>query len=219
MGVVETKEVMSLKLLNPNAEIARSVQALATNIGAAKGLQNVLKSNLGPRGTIKMLVNGGGGIKLTKDGNVLLHEMQIQHPTASLIARAATAQDDITGDGTTSNVLIIGEALKQCERFLSEGVHPRILADRFELAKNEALKSLNRLRLEKPTPDKELLLNVARTSLRTKVEHSVADHLAEIVVDALLCIRKDDKPIDLFMVEIMTMTHRTTSETRLIRGL
>jgi T-complex protein 1 subunit zeta len=48
---------------------------------------------------------------------VLLHEMQIQHPTASLIARAATAQDDITGDGTTSNVLIIGELLKQAERY------------------------------------------------------------------------------------------------------
>jgi len=50
----------------------------------------------GPRGTLKMLVGGAGQIKITKDGNVLLHEMQIQHPTASLIARTATAQDDIT---------------------------------------------------------------------------------------------------------------------------
>lgn len=62
------------------------------NIAAATGLQNVLKSNLGPRGTLKMLVGGAGQIKLTKDGNVLLHEMQIQHPTAALIARTATAQ-------------------------------------------------------------------------------------------------------------------------------
>lgn len=31
-----------------------------------------------------------------QDGQVLLHEMQIQHPTAALIARTATAQDDIT---------------------------------------------------------------------------------------------------------------------------
>ena len=35
-------------------------------------------------------------MKLTKDGNVLLHEMQIQHPTAVMIARSATAQDDVT---------------------------------------------------------------------------------------------------------------------------
>jgi len=45
---------------------------------------------------------------------------QIQHPTASLIARVATAQDDVTGDGTTSNVLIIGELLKQADVFISE---------------------------------------------------------------------------------------------------
>ena len=56
------------------------------------GLQDVLRTNLGPKGTMKMLVGGAGDIKITKDGNVLLHEMQIQHPTASLIARVATAQ-------------------------------------------------------------------------------------------------------------------------------
>jgi len=48
---------------------------------------------------------------------------QIQHPTASLIARVATAQDEITGDGTTSNVLIIGELLRQADRYISEASH------------------------------------------------------------------------------------------------
>lgn len=43
-----------------------------------------------------MLVGGAGQIKITKDGRVLLHEMQIQHPTACMIARTATAQDDAT---------------------------------------------------------------------------------------------------------------------------
>lgn len=68
------------------------------------------------------LVSGSGDIKITKDGNVLLHEMQIQHPTASLIARASTAQDDATGDGTTSTVLLIGELLKQADIYISEGI-------------------------------------------------------------------------------------------------
>jgi len=53
---------------------ARASQALAFNMAGARGTQNVLKTNLGSKGTIKMLGNG----------NVLLHEMQIQHPTASL---------------------------------------------------------------------------------------------------------------------------------------
>lgn len=56
-----------------------------------------------------------------------------------MIARAATAQDEITGDGTTSNVLLIADLLKQAERYISEGLHPRIITEGFEIAKKEAL--------------------------------------------------------------------------------
>ena len=44
----------AVKSLNPKAEVARAAQAMAINISAAKGLQDVLKSNLGPKGTMKM---------------------------------------------------------------------------------------------------------------------------------------------------------------------
>jgi len=207
-----------LKVVNQNAVSNRGSQALLINIMAAKGLQEVLRTNLGPRGTMKMLVSGAGDIKLTKDGNVLLHEMQIQHPTASLIARAATAQDDITGDGTTSNVLLIAELLKQSERYLQEGLHPRILSEGFELAKIKALSILDSFKVEKKI-DRELLLSVARTSLRTKVNQVMTDALTDMVTDAILTIKKPNEPIDLFMVELMTMQHRTESETRLVKGL
>lgn len=56
-----------------------------------------------------------------------------------MIARAATAQDEVTGDGTTSCVLMIGEILKQAERYLSEGLHPRVMTEGLEIAKKEAL--------------------------------------------------------------------------------
>ena len=39
----------SLKLLNQDAEHAKRFVALAMNINAAKGLQEVLKTNLGPK--------------------------------------------------------------------------------------------------------------------------------------------------------------------------
>ncbi|XP_044795481.2 T-complex protein 1 subunit zeta-2 isoform X8 [Bubalus kerabau] len=144
----------AIKAINSKAEVARAQAALAVNICAARGLQDVLRTNLGPKGTMKMLVSGAGDVKLTKDGNVLLHEMQIQHPTASLIAKVAIAQDDITGDGTTSNVLIIGELLKQADLYISEAV-----------------------------------------------------------VDSVLAIRRPNYPIDLFMVEIMEMKHKSETDT------
>ena len=57
-----------------------------------------------------------------------------------MIARAATAQDDITGDGTTSVVLLVGELLKQANRFIGEGLHPRVITDGYEIAKTETIK-------------------------------------------------------------------------------
>ncbi|ORZ02378.1 T-complex protein 1 zeta subunit [Syncephalastrum racemosum] len=209
----------ALKVINPNSDVARRGQALQLNITAAIGLQDVLRSNLGPRGTIKMLVDGAGGIKLTKDGKVLLNEMQIQHPTAAMIAKAATAQDEITGDGTTSIVLLVGELLKQAERYVSEGLHPRVITEGYDIAKKESLKFLEEFKTSKAEIDRELLVSVARTSLRTKVHRVLADTLTEAVVDAVLAIHREGEPIDLHMVEIMKMQHRTETESRLVRGL
>jgi T-complex protein 1 subunit zeta len=208
----------AISVLNPKAEFARASQALAINISAAKGLQEILKSNLGPKGTMKMLVSGSGDIKITKDGNVLLHEMQIQHPTASLIARTATAQDDVTGDGTTSSVLIIAEMLKQAMNYIDEGLHPRILVEGFDLAKTKALEVLENCKVA-CKPDRELLLQVAQSSLRTKLTNELADHLEGVIVDAVLAIHEEGKPIDLFMIETMEMLHKTEVETKLVKGL
>ena len=51
----------SVKTLNPKAEVMGRGAALFMNINAAKGLHDVMKTNLGPKGTIKMLVGGAGG--------------------------------------------------------------------------------------------------------------------------------------------------------------
>jgi T-complex protein 1 subunit zeta len=87
---------------------------------------------------------------------------------------------------------------------------------------------------------------VAHTSLATKLNPALAKQLAADVVDAVLTIQpaappkgilqnisvhinpdyasqdaKDSfkEPIDLHMIEIMKMQHRTASETQLVRGL
>ncbi|KDQ57764.1 hypothetical protein JAAARDRAFT_156742 [Jaapia argillacea MUCL 33604] len=218
----------SIELINPKAESVRRAAALQVNTTGAMGLANVVKGNLGPRGTLKMLVDGAGQIKMTKDGKVLLSEMQIQNPTAAMIARTAVAQDEQVGDGTTSVVLLVGELLKQADRYISEGVHPTVIAEGFDLAKKEALAFLDKFK-QPVKLDRATLINVANTSLSTKLSSSLARQLAADVVDAVLTIRppppsKDAKdqyqePIDLHMIEVMKMQHRTASETQLVRGL
>ncbi|KAJ7529800.1 hypothetical protein O6H91_15G066000 [Diphasiastrum complanatum] len=139
-----------------------------------------------------------------------------------MIARTAVAQDDISGDGTTSTVLVIGELMKQSERFISEGMHPRVLVDGFDIAKVATLKFLESFKTPVAignSPDKEILKMVARTTLRTKVHEVLADQLTNIIVDAVLCIRKPEEALDLFMVEIMHMRHKFDIDSRLVEGL
>jgi T-complex protein 1 subunit zeta len=225
-----------LRDINPNAEIVSKTQARAVNVAAGVGLLNVIKSNLGPRGTLKLLVGGAGQLKLTKDGMVLLKEMQIQHPTAILIARAATAQDDVTGDGTTSTVLLCGELLRQADRQISEGVHPRILVEGLEKARDEALQYLNEIKTsftddedddnnnvnvdgKRMIQNRDLLTSIALTSLATKLDCDSSLLLSDAVVSSVQCIYPGpDQPIDLHRIEVMSMP-RSTNESRFVNGI
>jgi len=205
--------------LNPKAELARASQALAINISGARGIQDVLKTNLGPKGTMKMLVSGAGDLKITKDGNTLLHDMQIQHPTASHIAQVCTAQDDIIGDGTTSTVLIIGELLRQADGAMQDGLHPRVIAEGFDIAKLKAETILKKMAIECEKPTRAQLEAVAHTALASKVDAKLAAKLTTISCDAIEAISKEGQELDLHMVEVMEMKHKTELDTQLVRGL
>jgi T-complex protein 1 subunit zeta len=67
--------------------------------------------------------------------------------------------------------------------------------------------------------DRETLINVARTSLRTKVIEELADSLTESIVDAVLCIHEPGVPIDLHMIEILKMMHKNDVDSRPVKGL
>ena len=88
------------------------------NISAAEAIMEVIKTNFGPAGTLKMLVGGAGDIRITKDGAVLLDELPVQHPSIALVQRTVVAVDDVCGDGTTQCVILIGELLRQARRWL-----------------------------------------------------------------------------------------------------
>jgi len=210
----------AISVLNPKAELARNAAALELNITGAFGLASVMKSNLGPKGTLKMLVSGGRDIKLTKDGNVLIHEMQIRHPTASLIAKTCTAQNDNTGDGTTSTVLLIGELLKCSEGYVNDGVHPHILTEGFAIAHKKTLELLAELKTKSQVDD-ETLLEVAKSSIATKLYGGLSDHIAEVVFQAVQAIRKgqEDYTPDLHMIELQEMLLDKAEDTKLIKGL
>merc|ERR1719291_1548070 len=113
----------------------------------------------------------------------------------------------MTGDGTTSTVMFIGELMKLAEGSLADGLHPRLLVEGFDMARTEMLKFVDSFKVpvSDPLSDRERLVCVARTSLRTKIATHLADPMAEVAVDALRCIKKPDQALDLNMVEVLHM--------------
>lgn len=81
-------------------------------------------------------------------------------------------------------------------------LHPHVIVEGWNLAKIRTKKFLEGFKIEKDMTDRELLTNIARTSLRcaslssvnrtnnprTKVSQKLADHLAEIVTDAVFTL-------------------------------
>lgn len=94
-----------------------------------------------------------------------------------------------------------------------------MVVDGFALAKVKAMEVLDSVKIKHESLDRTALTNVTRTALATKIHPRLADTLTEICVDAVLAIKKDNTPLDLFMVEIMTMQHRSEEETCLVKGL
>jgi T-complex protein 1 subunit zeta len=128
----------------------------------------------------------------------------------------------VTGDGTTSTVLLCGELLRQTERYASEGLHPRVLVDGLEIARDATLEFLSSFTVAKPDAltDIDLLTSVARTSLQTKLDFDLAAILTQAVVSAITCVAEDaNQPIDLNRVEIMTMERKLGSDSRFVNGI
>lgn len=88
--------------------------------------------------------------------------------------------------------MVIGDLLKQAERLIQEGIHPRIIADGYELAKTESLKFLSGFMTDDKI-DTALLKHVAKCSLATKLQPKYANMLTDIVVDSVQCIKVEGK--------------------------
>ena len=130
--------------------------------------------------------------------------------------------------------MLCGELLRQTERYASEGLHPRILVDGLEIARDATLEFLQSFTVPKPKAlsDIDLLTSVARTSLQTKLDADIAAILTQAVVSAITCVAEqgdDDQnnddaqhrssPIDLNRVEIMTMERKLGSDSRFVNGI
>ena len=76
-------------VLNANAKREQGKVAQKANIQAAKAVSDIVRTTLGPKSMLKMLLDPMGGIVLTNDGNAILREVSLAAPTTHQSSHAA----------------------------------------------------------------------------------------------------------------------------------
>ena len=209
-------------VLKESALQEKGKDAQKNNIAAAKLVAELVKSSLGPRGLDKMLVDSLGDVTITNDGATILKEVDAQHPAAKMMVEIAKTIDTEVGDGTTSSVIFAGTLLSKAEDLLKKDVHSSVIIEGFQAASEKALEILSEISKKVTADDRETLLQIASTSMESKLISEDSDTLSQIVVDAILNItetKNDQSSVDLENIKVEKKAGGSIQDTALIKGI
>jgi len=205
-------------VLSEDSQRTSGKDAQSMNITAGKAVAESVRTTLGPKGMDKMLVDSGGSVVVTNDGVTILKEMDIDHPAANMIVEVSETQENEVGDGTTSAVVVAGELLDQAEELIDSEIHATTIAQGYREAAEKAKDILESEAIEVSADDRDTLVEIATTAMTGKGAEGAKDHLAELVVDAVLAV-EDDEGIDLDNVDVETVVGGSIDESELVEGV
>eukprot|EP01025_Chloroclados_australasicus_P011269 TRINITY_DN1487_c0_g1_i2.p2 TRINITY_DN1487_c0_g1~~TRINITY_DN1487_c0_g1_i2.p2 ORF type:complete len:558 (+),score=91.35 TRINITY_DN1487_c0_g1_i2:100-1773(+) len=180
-----------IPVLQATAKRETGKKAQHGNIAAAKAVADIIRTTLGPRSMLKMLLDPNGSIVLTNDGNAILREIDVSHPAAKSILELSRTQDEQVGDGTTSVIVLAGEIMQTAEPFLQKNMHPTVICRGFKRALEETLKILQEMSFPIDVKDRSQMLKVVNSCINTKFTHRFGDMMAELALDAVQIVALD----------------------------
>jgi len=173
-------------VLSQNTKRDSGKKVQLENINAGKTIGDVIRTCLGPRAMLKMLMDPMGGIVMTNDGNAILREITVQHPAAKTMIEIARTQDEEVGDGTTSVIILAAEVLGISHQFLEEKIHPTVIIQAYRQALED---SVNMIREAVATPidlnDKVAVRKVIESCVGTKFISKWSDLACDIAMEAV----------------------------------
>lgn len=138
----------------------------------------------------KILQSGSTGeVNVTNDGATILKSIQLDNAAAKILVNISKVQDDEVGDGTTSVCVLAAELLREAEKLVNAKIHPQTIVEGYRLGSQAALAALEASAIDHGTDAtkfREDLINIARTTLSSKVLSQDKGYFANLAVDAVL---------------------------------
>ncbi|KAF2864333.1 t-complex protein 1 subunit gamma [Piedraia hortae CBS 480.64] len=166
-------------------------QAQVSNITAAKTVADIIRSCLGPKAMLKMLLDPMGGIVLTNDGHAILREIEVAHPAAKSMIELARTQDEEVGDGTTTVIILAGEILALSLPQLERNIHPVVIIQAFKRALADALQVIQDVSIPVDVKDDEAMRELIATSIGTKFTSRYSDLMCQLALTAVRTVAHD----------------------------
>jgi chaperonin GroEL (HSP60 family) len=105
---------------------------------------------------------------------------------------------------------------------IEDNIHPSIIITGYQVASAKALEALEKAAIKVDMEDRETLMNLSNTSMRSKAVSNARDHLSGVVIDAIKQIleKRDEEVIaDVDNVQIVKKEGGSLRDTELVRGV
>jgi len=181
--------------MSMGADEEKQENARLSSFVGAIAIGDLVKSTLGPKGMDKILQSYSepGRMHVTNDGATILKSIGLDNPAAKVLVEISKVQDDEVGDGTTSVTVLAAELLREAEKLMAARIHPQTAIAGYRRAvtiARETLTASAKDHSDDPVKFREDLINIARTTLSSKILTHRKQYFAELAVDAVLRLQK-----------------------------
>jgi len=186
-----------IRIMKHNADEERAETARLSSFVGAMAIGDLVKSTLGPKGMDKILMSMGGptntgSIEVTNDGATILRAVGVDNPAAKVLVEMSRVQDSEVGDGTTSVTVLASELIREAEKLVDMRIHPQTIIAGWRKASAAAKEALEKSANDNSKDEKvfrEDLMNIARTTLSSKILSQHKDFFSNLAVDAVLRLK------------------------------
>jgi len=185
----------ALRMFKQGADEEKAEVARLSSFVGAMAIGDLVKSTLGPKGMDKILWgmgNGTGTVEVTNDGATILRSVGVDNPAAKVLVEMSRVQDSEVGDGTTSVTVLASELIREAEKLVDMRIHPQTIIAGWRQASKVALQALEnsaQSHVEDEVKFREDLMNIARTTISSKILSQHKDFFAKLAVDAVLRLK------------------------------
>ncbi|KAK7790656.1 hypothetical protein R5R35_006547 [Gryllus longicercus] len=210
-----------VRILKHEAEEEKAETARLSSFVGAVAIGDLVKSTLGPKGMDKILVSQGRGegqVEITNDGATILKAIGVDNPAAKILVDMSRVQDDEVGDGTTSVTVLAAELLREAEKLIDQKIHPQIIIAGWRKAAQIGRNALNGASSDNSANESKFhedLLNIARTTLSSKILSQHKEYFAKLAVSAVLRLKGSG---NLSAIQIIKKTGGTLEDSFLDEG-